>query len=111
MIDIRTIGAGGGSLAWIDKAGMLRVGPQSAGADPGPACYGFGGTAATVTDANVVLGYVNPDMVAGGSLAIDPDAAAAAIDATIAGPLHASVIDAAAAIFETVTANMAAAVR
>ncbi len=60
MIDIRTIGAGGGSIAWIDKGGMLRVGPQSAGASPGPACYGTGGTEATVTDANLVLGRINP---------------------------------------------------
>ena len=67
MIDIRTIGAGGGSIAWIDKGGMLRVGPQSAGAQPGPACYGRGGTEATVTDANVVLGRINPDYFLGGA--------------------------------------------
>ena len=66
MIDIRTIGAGGGSIAWIDKGGMLRVGPQSAGATPGPACYGQGGTEATVTDANLVLGRLNPDYFLGG---------------------------------------------
>ena len=67
MIDIRTIGAGGGSIAWIDKGGMLRVGPQSAGAKPGPACYGAGGTDATVTDANVVLGRINPANFLGGA--------------------------------------------
>ena len=66
MIDIRTIGAGGGSIAWIDKGGMLRVGPQSAGADPGPACYGAGGTEATVTDANLVLGRIDPGNFLGG---------------------------------------------
>ena len=67
MIDIRTIGAGGGSIAWIDKGGMLRVGPQSAGAEPGPACYGQGGTEATVTDANLVLGRIDPDYFLGGA--------------------------------------------
>ena len=75
MIDIRTIGAGGGSIAWIDKGGMLRVGPQSAGAAPGPACYGQGGTEATVTDANLVLGRLNPDYFLGGRMTLDADAA------------------------------------
>ena len=77
MIDIRTIGAGGGSIAWIDKGGMLRVGPQSAGAQPGPACYGRGGTEATVTDANLVLGRINPDNFLGGAMTLDADAARA----------------------------------
>jgi N-methylhydantoinase A len=66
MVDVNTVGAGGGSLAWLDSSGGLRVGPQSAGADPGPACYGRGGEAPTVTDASVVLGYLNPDYFAGG---------------------------------------------
>ena len=79
MIDIHTIGAGGGSIAWIDKGGMLRMGPQSAGADPGPACYGRGGTEATVTDANVVLGRINPDNFLGGRMKLDADAAHAAV--------------------------------
>ncbi len=80
IIDIRTIGAGGGSIAWVDKGGMLRVGPESAGADPGPAAYGKGGTRATVTDANVVLGRIDPDNFLGGSMALDVAAAQAAID-------------------------------
>ncbi|MGA2970828.1 MAG: hydantoinase/oxoprolinase family protein, partial [Acidimicrobiales bacterium] len=79
MIDIRTIGAGGGSIAWIDKGGMLRVGPQSAGAQPGPACYGRGGVDATVTDANLVLGRINPATFLGGSMRLDVAAAAAAV--------------------------------
>ena len=68
MIDIRTLGSGGGSLAWIDKGGMLRVGPESAGAAPGPACYGLGGSRATATDANVVLGRINPTNFLGGEM-------------------------------------------
>ena len=81
MIDIRTIGAGGGSIAWIDKGGLLRVGPQSAGAMPGPACYGRGGTAATATDANVVLGRIDPDFFLGGAMKLDAAAARAAVAA------------------------------
>ncbi len=79
MIDIRTMGAGGGSLAWIDKGGMLRVGPESAGANPGPACYGLGGTNATATDANVVLGRINPENFLGGAMSLDKAAAEAAV--------------------------------
>ena len=86
MIDIHTIGAGGGSIAWIDKGGMLRMGPQSAGADPGPACYGRGGEHATVTDANVVLGRINPDYFLGGRMKLDAEAAHRAV-ARIAGEL------------------------
>jgi N-methylhydantoinase A/oxoprolinase/acetone carboxylase beta subunit len=77
MVDVNTVGAGGGSLAWLDSSGGLRVGPQSAGADPGPACYGRGGTAPTVTDASVVLGYLNPAYFAGGEVVLQPDAAQA----------------------------------
>jgi len=79
MIDIHTIGAGGGSIAWIDKGGMLRIGPQSAGADPGPACYDRGGTDATVTDANVVLGRINADNFLGGKMKLNVEAARAAV--------------------------------
>ena len=71
MIDIRTIGAGGGSIAWIDKGGMLRVGPESAGANPGPACYGSGGERPAVTDANLLLGRINPENFLGGEMALD----------------------------------------
>jgi N-methylhydantoinase A len=75
MVDVSTVGAGGGSLAWLDSSGGLRVGPQSAGADPGPACYGRGGTVPTVTDASIVLGYLNPHYFAGGRLTLDAEAA------------------------------------
>jgi N-methylhydantoinase A len=79
MVDVKTIGAGGGSLAWIDKGGLLRVGPQSAGANPGPVCYGRGGTQPTVTDANLVLGRLDPDRFAGGKITLDKAAAEAAV--------------------------------
>ena len=75
MVDVSTVGAGGGSLAWLDRSGGLHVGPQSAGADPGPACYGRGGTVPTVTDASVVLGYLNPHYFAGGDLTLQVDQA------------------------------------
>ena len=71
MLDIHTIGAGGGCIGWLDEGGLLRMGPQSAGADPGPACYGKGGTLPTCTDANVVLGYLDPDFFAGGKIKLD----------------------------------------
>ena len=76
-VDVRSIGAGGGSIAWLDPGGLLRVGPESAGADPGPACYGRGGDRPTVTDAAVVLGYLDPDRFLGGAMALDVDAARA----------------------------------
>jgi N-methylhydantoinase A len=110
MLDIRTIGAGGGSIAWIDKGGMLRVGPHSAGANPGPACYGRGGTAPTVTDANVVLGRINPENFLGGTMALAGDRAEAAI-AAIAGPLGLSVLATADAIVRIVNTNMVGALR
>src|SRR5438093_13350153 len=75
MVDVNTIGAGGGSIAGIDAGGGLRVGPRSAGAEPGPACYGRGGDDATVTDASVVLGYLNPARFAGGAMTLDVRAA------------------------------------
>jgi N-methylhydantoinase A/oxoprolinase/acetone carboxylase beta subunit len=86
VVDLVEISAGGGSIAWVDAGGLLRVGPQSAGADPGPACYGRGGTAPTVTDANLVLGRLNPANFLGGRLALDVAAARAAV-AQVAGPL------------------------
>jgi N-methylhydantoinase A len=79
MVDIRTIGAGGGSIAWIDAGGLLRVGPQSAGSSPGPACYGQGGTDATLTDANLVLKRLNPEYFCGGEIALDADLAREAV--------------------------------
>src|SRR5207302_2494522 len=81
MVDVNTIGAGGGSIAWIDAAGGLRVGPRSAGAEPGPACYARGGEAATVTDASLVLGYLDPGRFAGGSMPLDVAAAERALEA------------------------------
>ena len=109
-IDLAEVGAGGGSIAWLDPEGLLRVGPRSSGADPGPACYARGGTSPTVTDANLVLGYLTPERFAGGSMALDPALAHAAIAASIAEPLGTSVVRAAFSIHEIANANMASAV-
>jgi len=109
-IDLAEVGAGGGSIAWLDPEGVLRVGPRSAGADPGPACYARGWTAPTVTDANLVLGYLTPERFAGGTMALDPARAHAAIERAIAGPLGTSVVRAAWSIHEIANANMASAV-
>jgi N-methylhydantoinase A len=105
--DIHVLGAGGGSIAWVDDGGALRVGPQSAGADPGPACYGRGGTAPTVTDANLVLGRLNPASFLGGTMKIDVDAARAAIDAHVARRFGLGVDAAAAGLLRVVNAVMA----
>ena len=110
MVDVNTIGAGGGSIAWIDAAGGLRVGPRSAGADPGPACYGRGGDEATVTDASVVLGYLNPARFAGGTLALDVAAAERAV-ATVGRRLGVDTVTAAAGIHRVVNARMADQIR
>jgi N-methylhydantoinase A len=109
-VDLSTIGAGGSSIAGFDSGGFLKVGPESAGADPGPAAYGKGGTDATVTDANLVLGRLNPDYFLGGELELHPDLARRAIE-PIAERLGASLEDAAQAIVELATENMAGAVR
>ncbi|MFO1060067.1 MAG: hydantoinase/oxoprolinase family protein [Dongiaceae bacterium] len=110
MIDIRTIGAGGGSIAWIDKGGMLRVGPHSAGAAPGPACYGRGGENATVTDANVVLGRIDPENFLGGRMRLDGAAAERAI-ARVAAQLGQGVEATAMAIVRIANNNMIGALR
>jgi N-methylhydantoinase A len=110
MVDVNTIGAGGGSIAWIDAAGGLRVGPRSAGADPGPACYGRGGDEATVTDASVVLGYLNPARFAGGTLALDAAAAERAV-AAVGRRLGVDTVAAAAGIHRVVNARMADQIR
>jgi N-methylhydantoinase A len=110
MVDIRTIGAGGGSIAWIDKGGMLQVGPQSAGAQPGPACYGRGGDRATVTDANLVLGRINPDYFLGGRMRLDVAAARRAIG-QLAEELGQDVEATALAIARIVDTNMIGALR
>ena len=106
VVDLVEIGAGGGSIAWVDSGGLLRVGPQSAGADPGPVCYAGGGTEPTVTDANVVLGRLNPDFFLGGEMRLDVDAARAAIEERLAGPLGLSVTEAAYGIVEIANAAM-----
>ena len=110
-VDVKNVGAGGGSIAWIDSGGLLRVGPQSAGAEPGPACYGHGGTDATVTDAAVVLGYIDPAYFLGGKLELDAAAAHSAIERAVAGPLGFSVQRAAWAILAVANEHMVGAVR
>ena len=111
MIDIHTIGAGGGSIAWIDGGGALRVGPESAGADPGPACYCKGGTEPTVTDANIVLGRLNPEYLLSGEFDLDKSKAYNVIKEKIADPLKLSVVEAAAGIIKVVNANMVRGIR
>lgn len=112
MIEMTTIGAGGGSIAAVDRGGLLQVGPQSAGSDPGPVCYGLGNTRPTVTDANVVLGRINADKPIGGKLArLDVDAARAAIDEHVAKPLGLGVMQGAEAIIRVANSKMAGAIR
>ncbi|MBN8929589.1 MAG: methylhydantoinase [Rhodospirillales bacterium 69-11] len=110
MLDIHTVGAGGGSIAFIDNGGLLKVGPRSAGADPGPVCYGRGNTEATVTDANVVLQTLNPTHLLGGRMAVRQDLARAAIE-RLATPLGMDPMATAQGIISVVTANMARAIR
>ena len=109
-VDMRSVGAGGGSIAWVDDGGLLHVGPKSAGAQPGPACYGQGGIHATVTDAALVLGFIDPVFFLGGAIALDRDAAEAAIRRDVAGPLGCDLERGAAAIVEVVTENMVQAI-
>ena len=111
VIDLAEVSAGGGSIAWIDPGGALKVGPCSAGATPGPAAYGLGGSEPTVTDADVVLGYLDRKALLGGALAINLAAAEAAIRKRVADPLGLQVTKAAAAIVEIVNSNMAEALR
>lgn len=112
MIEITTIGAGGGSIAQVDQSGLLQVGPESAGSDPGPVCYGLGSTRPTVTDANLVLGRINPDRPIGGKLdALDTAAARDAIDKEVGVPLGLSTEDAAEAVLKIANAKMAGAIR
>jgi N-methylhydantoinase A len=111
MVDVNAIGAGGGSIAWLDAARSLRVGPQSAGSEPGPACYGRGGENATVTDASLVLGYIDPQYFAGGTMHLDPALSWQAIEQKIARPLGMSVEQAALGIHRVVNANMAEGIR
>jgi len=112
MIEITTIGAGGGSIAWVDRGGLLQIGPESAGSDPGPVCYGLGNDRPTVTDANVVLGRINADKPIGGKLdRLDVVAAKAAIQTHVAEPLKIDVMAAAEAIIRVANAKMAGAIR
>ncbi len=105
-VDVKSIGAGGGSIAYVDRGGMLHVGPASAGSNPGPACYGRGGTRPTVTDAAVALGYIDPEFFLGGRMKLAVDAAVAAIEGEVAKPLGLSVDDAALAIVDLATEAM-----
>jgi N-methylhydantoinase A len=111
VMELIEIGAGGGSIARIDGLGLLKVGPESAGADPGPACYALGGREPTVTDADLVLGYLDPEFFLGGRMRLDVDAARRAIDERVARPLGLSLTDAAWGIHRVVNENMAAAAR
>jgi N-methylhydantoinase A len=111
MIDLVTIGAGGGSVAFIDEAGAFHVGPRSTGSEPGPACYGRGGTEPTVTDAQIVLGRLDPDMALGGDLKLDASLSHEAIEEKIARPLGMTVREAALGIIKIINNNMALAIR
>lgn len=111
MVDVNAIGSGGGSIAWIDPAGGLRVGPHSAGSYPGPACYGRGGVQATVTDASLVLGYLDPAYFAGGTLSLDHDRAVQAIREEVAEPLGMTVEEAALGIHQVVNTQMTEGIR
>ncbi len=109
-VDVKSIGAGGGSIAWVDDGGMLHVGPESAGADPGPAAYGRGGDRPTVTDAAIVLGYIDPSYFLGGTMEVSPQLARAAIERGIAGPLGLDAHTAASAILELAIEHMVTAI-
>jgi N-methylhydantoinase A len=111
LVDIVEVGAGGGSIAWIDEVGALKVGPQSSGADPGPMCYGNGGMEPTITDANVVLGRLNPNDFLGGAMQLDAAAAERGIAEHIAAPLHLSTVASAQAIVQIAVSKMSLAVR
>ena len=111
MLDVNSIGAGGGSIAWLDAARGLRVGPHSAGSEPGPACYGLGGNEPTLTDASVVLGYLHPEHFAGGRLKLRPELSRKAIERVIARPLNFTVEQAALGIYRIVNAQVAEGIR
>ena len=110
-MDLAEVGAGGGSIVWIDRGGALRVGPRSAGAMPGPACYDTGGTEPTVTDANVVLGYVNPRRLAGGAVELRPELARQVLDERVAGPLGMNTLEAAYGVHTVANVTMIRAIR
>jgi N-methylhydantoinase A/oxoprolinase/acetone carboxylase beta subunit len=111
VVDLMEIGAGGGSIARMSKMGLLQVGPESAGADPGPACYGRGGQNPTVTDADLVLGYLDPDYFLGGTMPLDKSASEKAIEKRTAEPLGTTVVEAAFGIHDLINETMAAAAK
>ncbi len=111
VIDISEVGAGGGSYVWLDRAGAIKVGPESAGAVPGPVCYNSGGTKPTVTDANVTLGYLNQSSLAGGSVPIDASLSRAALKETVADPMNLDLLDAAHGVHEVANATMVRAIK
>ena len=111
MMEINTVGAGGGSIAWIDEGGLLKMGPKSAGARPGPVCYGLGGNDPTCSDANLILGYLNEDFFAGGKMKLDFKGAERAIEEKVARPLNLSLVKAAYGMFHIMNVNMASAIR
>lgn len=111
VIDLIEVGAGGGSIAYVDSTGLMKVGPQSAGAAPGPACYGLGGEEPTVTDADLLLGYLDPNYFLGGEMLLRPDLAEKAVKRRVADPLGMSVTKAASGIYQIVSENMAAAAK
>jgi N-methylhydantoinase A len=110
VYDIRTIGAGGGSIAWLDS-GLLKVGPKSAGADPGPICYGQGGTEPTITDAALVLGYLDPEAFLGGEMELEVDAVRSGIREKLADPLGSTVEEVSTGVFDVTLANTVGAIR
>jgi len=111
MLNVVTIGAGGGSIGWIDDGGLLKMGPQSAGAHPGPACYNRGGELPTCTDADLLLGYLDPDFFAGGRIPLNIGKARTAVEIFIAKPLKLDLYEAAAGMYNVINVNMAAAIR
>ncbi len=111
MVDVHTVGAGGGSIAWIDDGGALRVGPQSAGARPGPVCYGRGGEEPTVTDVDLIMGYLSPDYFLGGRMSLDVEAARQAIEEKIAKPLGLETMEAVSGVFRIINNSMSNAIR
>jgi N-methylhydantoinase A len=109
-VDVKSVGAGGGSIAWVDDGGLLHVGPQSAGSEPGPVCYARGGERPTVTDAALVLGYIDADYFLGGAMRLDIDGARAAIEDQVAAPLELPLEEAAAAVLRVATEHMVRAI-
>lgn len=111
MLGIVTIGAGGGSIGWVDEGGLLRMGPQSAGSKPGPACYDLGGELPACTDADLILGYLDKDFFAGGKIPLDYDKAVKAIKENVADKMNMDVVEAAAGMYRVINVNMASGVR